>query len=419
LRGLNFIPAALVALLVTAVFTVALQPVARKIGLVDHPGGRKIHSGIVPIIGGGAMFIGMFVGLSLAHVPLHLLLSVFLASSLLVVIGVLDDRLGTPVMLRIAMQIAVVLIMVYGAGLPLHDIGDPFGTGMISMGPVTLVITIAVALTIINAYNLIDGLDGLAGSLALVALFAISVVGGYGAPSTAIAMTCAAAVGGFIVFNFPTTRNRPLRVFMGDAGSTLLGFTIVWVTIGISQGPDRLISPVFCLWFASIPIYDTLTCFVRRSLNGKSPFTSGHDHFHHTLRRGGFGVRQNVGILTGLQITYAVTALVGLFAGIPDVVMFTAWSVLGLSQWYVIKRIAKLYRRSRLRKVSASLAYAGLSDSIKLSLFRIEHRSSSFEFDLQFNPTSGSRQEFYEGIDAESIDLAANQVTDTRLMDIQ
>ncbi len=206
----------------------------------------------------------------------------------------------------------------------------------------------------INAYNLIDGVDGLAGSLALVALLAISVVGGYAAPSTAIAMTCAAAVGGFLIFNFPVIRNRPLRAFMGDAGSTLLGFTIVWITIGISQGPDRLISPVHCLWFASIPIYDTLTCFVRRSLKGKSPFTPGRDHFHHTLLRGGYGVRQKLAILTGLQVIYAVTALVGVFAGIPDVVMFTGWSVLGLSQWYVIKRIAKLHRRSRLRKVSAS-----------------------------------------------------------------
>ena len=356
MSDLYFVPAALVALLVTAVFMIALQPVARKIGLVDHPGGRKLHSGVVPVMGGVAMFIGMFAGLSLAHVPLHVLLSIFIASSLLLVIGVFDDRLGAPATLRIAIQIAVILIMVYGARLSLHDIGDPFGTGIISMGPAGLVLTTAVSLTMTNAYNLIDGVDGLAGSLALVALLAISVVGGYGAPSTAIAMTCAAAVAGFLLFNFPVVQNRPLRAFMGDAGSTLLGFTIVWITISISQGPDRLISPVLCLWFASIPIYDTVTCFVRRVLRGKSPFSPGRDHFHHTLQRGGLGVRQNLGILTGLQAIYVVTSLVALFAGVPDVVMFAAWSVLGLSQRSVIKRIAKLHRRKSLRKFRASSA---------------------------------------------------------------
>lgn len=345
-----FIPAALVAFLVTVTFMVALHPVAHKIGLVDHPGGRKIHTGIVPIIGGIAMFIGMFLGLSLAHMSVIAWLELLVASFLLVVIGVLDDRLAVPATIRLAIQIAVVLIMVYGAGLPLVEIGDPFGTGLISMGPATLVFTTVVTLTMINAYNLVDGVDGLAGSLALVAFLAVAVVGGYSAPSTAIALTCAGAVVGFLVFNFPTVLNRRLRSFMGDAGSTLLGFTIVWVAIGISQGPERLISPVVCLWFASIPIYDTITCFVERCLQRKSPFLPDRRHFHHMLLGADFGVRQTLGILTGLQAIYAAIGLLGHFAGVPDVVMFTAWSVLGLSQHFVILWIAKLHRLRQLRK---------------------------------------------------------------------
>ena len=67
---------------------------------------------------------------------------------------------------------------------------------------------------------------------------------------------------------------------------------IVWLTLGIAQGGQQVISPVACLWFAAIPIFDCLTCFTRRALRGKSPFSPGRDHFHHTLNRGGFGVRQ-------------------------------------------------------------------------------------------------------------------------------
>ena len=167
----------------------------------------------------------------------------------------------------------------------------------------------------------------------------------------AIAVTILAAIIGFLIFNFPTRWNSAVRSFMGDSGSTLLGFTVLWITLGISQGPERLISPVHCLWFASIPIYDCLTCFVRRSLQGKSPFLPGRDHFHHTLKRGGFDVRQTLGILTGLQFIYAAIGIVGHFAGVPDVVLFVAWSGLGLTQRTVIRAISRAHRAVIMRQM--------------------------------------------------------------------
>jgi len=333
---------------------VALRPVASGIDLIDRPGGHKSHVGEVPIIGGIAMFIGLFAGLTLLQMPGPVFSIVFAASMLLLAIGIVDDIFTLPAAVRVVTQITVVLIMVYGAGLALYDIGDPFGFGTISMGPFTLIFTTAVTLTMINAYNLIDGADGLAGSLALIALLAVAAVGGYGSPSMAIALTAAAAVVGFLVFNFPVAWNRPMRTFMGDAGSTVLGFTIVWATIGVSQGPDKVISPIICLWFAAIPIFDCLTCFLRRSIAGKSPFEPGRDHFHHTLLRGGFDVREMLSILVGLQVAYTTASLVAHFAQVPDVVMFTAWSILGLSQRYVILTLAKRRRIVLLRRRQAA-----------------------------------------------------------------
>jgi UDP-GlcNAc:undecaprenyl-phosphate GlcNAc-1-phosphate transferase len=104
---------------------------------------------------------------------------------------------------------------------------------------------------------------------------------------------------------------------------------------------------VHALWFAAVPIFDCLTCFVRRALQGKSPFTAGRDHFHHILRRAGFGVRQKLGILTGMQLVYAIIGLAGHFAGVPDYLMFAAWSVLGLSQYRIIRAIANFRHPSR------------------------------------------------------------------------
>jgi UDP-GlcNAc:undecaprenyl-phosphate GlcNAc-1-phosphate transferase len=342
---------ATVAFAVATALMWALRPLAFDAGLIDRPGGRKFHDGDVPIIGGIAMFGGVFAGLTLTGLPGDMLLSIFVASTLLVVIGLLDDRFHLPASVRMISQIAVVLLMVYGGGLYLADIGDPFGAGVISMGSFTLIFTMLVTLTMINAYNLVDGADGLAGSLTLVALLSVALVGGLGHPSAVAALVVSAAIIGFLLFNFPTPWNRPIRSFMGDAGSTMLGFTVVWITLGVSQGDARVISPVHCLWFASVPIYDCLTCFVRRAMKGKSPFSPGRDHFHHMLFRGGFTVRPALAILTGLQLIYALIAVAAHFTGVADVVMFTAWSVLFATQRTVIRQIGRYHRWYRFYRV--------------------------------------------------------------------
>jgi UDP-GlcNAc:undecaprenyl-phosphate GlcNAc-1-phosphate transferase len=323
---------------------VAFRPLSLAVGLVDAPGGRKLHVGHIPIIGGLAMFAGIFAGLTLLPYPAKFMHSIFLASALLVVVGALDDRFHVPASARIASQIVAVLLMVFGAGLELSDIGNPFGTGIISMGSFTLIFTMLVTLTMINAYNLVDGADGLAGTLTLIALLSVALVSDIHHSSAAAALTVSGAIIGFLLFNFPTPWNRRVRSFMGDAGSTMLGFAVVWITLGVSQGDARVISPVHCLC-------DCLTCFVRRAMKGKSPFSPGRDHFHHVLFRGGFTVRPALAILTGLQLIYALIAVAAHFAGVGDVVMFTAWSVLFATQRTVIRQMGRLHRCHKLKKL--------------------------------------------------------------------
>jgi UDP-GlcNAc:undecaprenyl-phosphate GlcNAc-1-phosphate transferase len=104
-------------------------PVAEAVGLVDRPGGRKSHTGNIPVIGGVAMFLGIFAGMSLFQESGYAVGSLMSASVLLVAIGVIDDRFHLPSAVRFAAQITVALIMVYGAGLSLADVGNPFGIG--------------------------------------------------------------------------------------------------------------------------------------------------------------------------------------------------------------------------------------------------------------------------------------------------
>jgi UDP-N-acetylmuramyl pentapeptide phosphotransferase/UDP-N-acetylglucosamine-1-phosphate transferase len=163
---------------VTVAFMLALRPLAARNGLVDKPGGRKLHDGHVPVIGGIAMFVGLLSGLVLVEITAQAFASLLTASTVLLLIGLIDDRYDLPVIARLSSQFAATLIMVYGAGLALADIGDPFGSGLITMGSFTLLFTLLVTITMINAYNFVDGADGLAGTLAFVAMGAVAIVGG-------------------------------------------------------------------------------------------------------------------------------------------------------------------------------------------------------------------------------------------------
>ncbi len=351
---LPLIPSIFVAFFVTLLFIAALRPLARSIRLVDMPGGRKRHVGEIPVIGGIAMFLGLIVAWSVLPAgyptPLHL----GIAGVLLVTIGALDDRYTMPPLVRFLTQVSVVLIMVYGSDLRMFDIGDPFGFGVISLGPTSLIVTALITISVINAFNMMDGIDGLAGTMALIALVSIALVSGYQNPMAAIALIAAASLIAFLMTNFPTVYNRRAHTFMGDAGSMFIGLVVVWVTMSVSQGTEAVASPVICLWFAAMPIFDLFTRFVRRIRKGYSPFRPARDHFHHTLMRSGMRVRSVLGVLTGFQLTYAIVGLIGHFAGAADVIMFMAWSVLGVSQYWIIGELAAFYRLGQRKKRHAS-----------------------------------------------------------------
>ncbi len=346
------------ALLGTLLLMFVLRALAVRLQLTDRPGGRKHHSGDIPLIGGIARFAGIFLGLYLATGAAGSTRYLMLAGALLVAVGALDDRHSLPRLVRLAAEVGAALLMIVGGGLIIADIGNPFGFGIIYLGPAAIVGSVLVTVTVINAFNFIDGVDGLAACMVLVALSAGALASGLAAPTTLIAVVVSAAILGFLVFNFPTKEENPLRTFMGDAGSTLLGLIVVWFTIAITQGESRQISPVVGLWFAMVPLADFFSCFVQRLARGKSPLTAGRDHFHHALLRAGLSARQILGLLTSMAMLYAGIGLLGDRLGVPDWAMFSLWLSLGASQYWLIKHIAaRVERRKSLQSpLPSSLA---------------------------------------------------------------
>ena len=329
----------------------ALRPLALEMRFVDAPGGRKRHVGVVPVMGGLAMFVAVAVGIAVlpGHADNGSML--LIGGALLVMVGIIDDRFDVSVTARLFAQLAAVLVMVFGAGMIMHDIGDPLALGTINLGPFSLLVTVLISLSVINAYNMCDGLDGLAGCLAMVPMLALAYLAGTGSDAQAVATVMCAAIIGFLVFNFPLGKLRPFRAFMGDAGSTFLGFAVVWMVAGVSQGPDRLISPVHGLWLAALPIYDFFTCVALRAKSRRSPMSSGRDHFHHVLLDSGLSVRATLFILVGLQVAYASFGIACLGWGIPEPAIFAVWAVTGLAQRKVIRVIGSTYVIYRLRRL--------------------------------------------------------------------
>jgi UDP-GlcNAc:undecaprenyl-phosphate GlcNAc-1-phosphate transferase len=322
-----------------------LARIAPRIGLVDRPGGRKDHALPVPVIGGLALVATLLVGefaFGRAAIPPSFLA----AAIILVAISVWDDWKELHHLPRFVGQAVAVLVMVYAGGVQLASVGDLLGWRPIGLGFLGVPLTVFAVVGVINAVNMIDGMDGLAGSLALVAL------GWYGVAATltgdaglaALAWFLCGGLAGFLVFNLRLPWQPKARVFLGDAGSTLLGFALAWFAIDLSQGSGPAMPPIAALWVVLLPLADTVSLIARRRSRGRSPFHADREHIHHFLLARGLSVNATLLVLVGVSAVFGAVGVLGWRAGVPEPVLFWAFFFLFFGYHYAIKAA---WRRSR------------------------------------------------------------------------
>lgn len=327
----------LLPLLVTVLFMFALRPLARGVGLIDRPGGRKSHQGDIPIIGGLAMLAGILVG-SVLQLGIIGKYPYFLASVIiLVLVGAVDDRYDLPPSVRFLAQACAVVLMIYGADLVAADIGWVWFGSLVKLGWFAPIFTLVLVLTAINAFNLFDGSDGVAGIQALIALVFLgfaALMGGAGKTLPIIA-NLIGVVFGFLIFNWPSKKTFHVRAFMGDAGSTMLGFALAWVSVDLSQGADRVITPMVVLWVFALPVFDLFSSMLRRVRSGRSPFHADAEHLHHILKGLGLSSRKVAQIILLASIALASFGVSGYLLGLSDGVLFVAW-LATIACYYVV-----------------------------------------------------------------------------------
>lgn len=311
------------AFLLSLVLTSTFLKLAPRIGLVDKPGGRKDHEGRVPLSGGMAMFLAFIAAAMLLNGVPASCIGLFSALPVLVLIGTVDDLIDLKAGIKLAAQSTAVIVMVMASGLLTDGLTDLFDGNLSDPSWLIAVLSIVFIIGLTNALNMMDGLDGLAGGIALIALLWLAVAAGQLGmiDYVVLLLSLAFVVLGFLVFNMRHPWQSRAAVFMGDTGSTMLGFSIAFFGVDLSFSGHPAFSPIAVLWICAVPVIDTLSLIVRRALAGCNPLSGDKRHLHHLLRQAGFSVSETVLTLLAVSVILGGLGVGGWYLGIPDPLM--------------------------------------------------------------------------------------------------
>lgn len=302
------------ALAITLALTPLVRLVGARLGIVAHPGGRNVHTGLIPRIGGVAMFVGFTTAVLIDYLGERFwgwqegmlrvgrpILGVLAGITVIFAVGVLDDIIELKPGQKFLGQLAAAGVVI-AFGVKISFISNPFGGGIILLGVLAYPITLFWIVGFANVINLIDGLDGLAAGVTGIAALSFLVLA---AQSNVLAagVLAAALLGaciGFLRYNF-----HPASIFMGDSGALFLGFTLACVSLLGVMKSVAAITLVVPLLIIGVPIFDTFSAIIRRSRHGQPIQTADKGHIHHRLLGRGFNQRQTVLIIYVWSIALA------------------------------------------------------------------------------------------------------------------
>ena len=288
---------------------------AHRVGAVDHPDVRKVHSHAMPRMGGLAFLFGLFV------LPLSMwstfdmqvhpdLLGFLIGLAVVAATGMADDIIGISPKWKFLGLILGSVLFVLISNTAIHDLGNLFALGTVETGLLAVPITVLAMVGFVNALNLSDGLDGLAAGIALIAVFFLGFFSLQAGDPLCLAISAVLFGGmvGFLYFN-----SHPARVFMGDTGSLVLGYVLAAISLLLIKahgaGDTAAVSPVMMGVLLALPLSDTLYVMGQRIREGKKPFSPDKTHFHHRLMGLGFTHSGVVGTIYSLMVVYGIASI--------------------------------------------------------------------------------------------------------------
>jgi len=284
---------------------------ARTLGWEDHPGTRKHHRHPVPLVGGVVMSAGFGLSVLLLPEKPHYWQLLLTSMTVVTLVGLYDDLHSSRPVTRFMYQAGAVALMALGSDIVLGNLGDLFGFGPVVLGWWAVLFTLFGVVGVINAFNMIDGLDGLAGGTALVVagwllVLCLSTPSSHAGDLGAL-LALTTVIIAFLAFNLRHPGRTHASVFMGDAGSTMLGFVLSWFSVHLSTGEAAVMAPITAVWLLALPLMDTVAVMVRRIMAGRNPFAADRQHLHHLLLARG---------LTDGRVTALILALTFVTGGL-------------------------------------------------------------------------------------------------------
>ncbi|MFM5558204.1 MULTISPECIES: UDP-N-acetylglucosamine--undecaprenyl-phosphate N-acetylglucosaminephosphotransferase [Aeromonas] len=342
--------------LVSFIILFFFRKLAKRINLVDRPNERKLHQGVVPLVGGISIYFTLM--LVLWFKPELLINSdvYVLCASVLVMMGAIDDKYDVDYRVRLVVQILISCAMIFAAGLSLKSLGYILFGHEINLGPLGYIFTIFAVLGAINAFNMVDGIDGLLGGLTMVTFGALSYIH-YADGQLPLARFCILimiVVIPYICLNLGFPFGGRKKVFMGDAGSMLIGFTVIWVLLQGTQGPKAQMTPVTALWLIAIPLMDMTCIMVRRIRKGASPFKPDREHLHHICLRAGLSSHQALVVICGVATLLAVVGIALEYGGVPEWISLLLFALVFFLYYQLLNNIWRILATLRPKTTNES-----------------------------------------------------------------
>lgn len=313
----------------TSFALLVLERRAASLGLVEKPGGHRTHRRPTPVVGGIGMALGLLITWALFHERFFPGIAIVAGAFALAAVGLVDDLHGMRARPKMALQASIAgLALALDGGL-LFSLGELLPSIDVRLATaVALPFSVFAVLGIINGVNMLDGLDGLAGKVVLVALAWFSVCAWLIGDAARMVgnLVIAGVVCAFLLFNARIPGRSHARLFMGDAGSMLLGFLLAWVAIETTQRPDG-VPPVLGLWICAMPILDTFAVMAQRARRGSPLMAAGRDHLHHLLRARGLSVGATATVIASMGAVSGLFGVAGWRYGLAEWMMFALFVV--------------------------------------------------------------------------------------------
>lgn len=307
--------------------SIAVTPIvikiAKKYDISDKPDhDRKIHDDNIPLLGGLAIYLGFIIPFLLFSKIDFSGIAFIITSAAILITGIFDDIYNIPAQTRLLIEVSCAIYMAC-VGMRV-DIGQYIFKSNVLIYLLDFILTVFWIIGVINAVNLVDGVDGLAGGVVAIAALGFAIIGSviYKDIMFIMALSLIGAVIGFLIYN-----RNPAKIFMGDAGSTFLGYVLSILSImsiDLSINKASLFVPVIIL---TVPIFDTGCAILRRIFSKKSVLVADRGHIHHRLLNLGYSQKKTVYIIYAIAI---VSLIVGLIVYMGEHFMAGLLTVLAL-----------------------------------------------------------------------------------------